>query len=89
MARVLPQKWKNHINKMCEYAKKSEEMRKELEEYLISKGFEGDMYDSGCDFEDSIIDSMQNGDSKGLIVEIEHALNGRDRLTGTRLEESD
>jgi hypothetical protein len=87
MEKKLPEKWKKHIRKMTEYAQKSEQMRKELEVYLTSKGFsEEESSVTGCDFEDSIIDCMQSGQGEPLILEIENALNGRDRLAGSRLD---
>jgi hypothetical protein len=73
----LPKKWREHIRKMVEYSRKSNQMRIELEDYLIKVGLSSDQAANGCSVEDSIIDTTtQTYDWKGLIESIEDELNG-------------
>jgi hypothetical protein len=75
MEKQLTNKWKEHIRKMVEYSKKANKLKDELDEYLISKGFTSEIYETTM-FEDSIIDCMiQQGDWEDLIDEIELEMN--------------
>lgn len=88
MSKELPQKWKNHINQMCDYARKSEQLRTEFENCLVKKKLlsEEELAMGGHEFEDPIIDSMQTRNGEGLVIIVENMLNGRDILDGSRLE---
>jgi hypothetical protein len=75
----LPKKWEEHIRKMVQFSVRSNEMRAELEEYLKSLGYTNcPSYESGIEFEDSIIDSMLSGDYPGLIDEINQSMEERE-----------
>ncbi|MFD0587681.1 hypothetical protein ACFQZE_06675 [Paenibacillus sp. GCM10027627] len=74
----LPIKWQEHIRKMTEFAQKSNQMRYELEQYLIKQGLTDESFESGCMFEDSIIDvTTQSYEWEDLIKDINLALNGK------------
>jgi uncharacterized FlgJ-related protein len=77
----LPESWRIHIRKMTEHAQKSNQMVKELEDYLIKKGYTHEAYDEteGSEFQDLIIDTVQrNYDWDALIMAIEAVMNGAD-----------
>lgn len=76
LRKELPQKWKEHVRKMTEYAQKSNQMIVELQDYLIKKGLTNDTFESNCAFEDNIIDTTQHSYNwESLVHDIELALN--------------